>query len=79
METSEHIGFRLCDKLFLKKKQRGTRDAIHFIQKKAVSFFFFLISFPISNMPFGYAVISSISKKSEMEIPFRIWILSLGF
>ena len=24
METSEHIGFRLCDKLFLKKKQRAT-------------------------------------------------------
>lgn len=40
METSAHTGFRLCDKLFLKKKQRGTRDAIHRIQRKAASFFF---------------------------------------
>ena len=64
---------------FLKRSKGGTQDAIHFIQRKAVSFFFFLISFPISNMLFGYGVISSISKKSEKEIPFRIGILSLGF
>lgn len=48
-------------------------------REKQCPFFFFLISFPISNMLFGYGVISSISKKSEKEIPFRIGILSLGF
>lgn len=35
-KPSSHAGLILYNKLFLKKKQRGTQSAIYFIQRKAV-------------------------------------------
>lgn len=41
LKPSSHTGLILYNKLFLKKKQRGTQNAIHFLRRKSASFFFF--------------------------------------
>lgn len=45
LKPSSHTGLILYNKLFLKKKQKGTQNAIHFLRRKSASFFFFSFSF----------------------------------